>query len=394
MGGVFGFGPVDRDLMFLGNPLYNGVECMRLDRAQRIITRKEINGILLLNPYNIRYITGYKPKEPHSGAAAVIALDKEPWLIVPQEEVELAQSQSWVKNIQPFQNASLPHKSATLLNKIREAIEELEITSVYIGVELEYVSARRFEALKRLFPDAGFKDITEAIAEIRMIKDEAEIEQIKIATQIAENGLRAAIEFIQPGITEIEVAAEVERTIRKAGATQSGYPTVIASGSRAACPYSAASRREIGENEFVDIAVSVEFNDYCSNISRTVITGKPSKEQNQFFECARDCIIAGRNQLEPGIHVSDLATTMNQIAEERGYSEHLLNFNGNSIGLQPIERPIFSIEDDTVILPGMVFIIETAFYKPDLGGIRLSDTFVHQKDESFQILNHLPLHTV
>lgn len=367
---------------------------MRLDRAQRIMTREEINGVLLFDPFNIRYLTGYKPACTTGAAATVLAEDQEPWLIVPDVEKDLAESRSWFRNIQTYQTNLGQVGQANLLNRIQEAINSLNLSSVVIGIELNYLSARSFEEIKRLFPDAGFKDLSTAMAELRMIKDEVEIEKITAAIQIAENGLRTAIEFIQPGITEIEVAAEVERTLRKAGATHTGYPTVVASGPRAECPYAPASRREIGSDEFVVVAVSAVNDDYCSDLTRTILTGKPSRKKFSLFECARDCVKTVRNQINQEMQTRDIAVAIRSIAEDRGYEPNLLPIMGNGVGLQPIEPPIINMTNETLLLPGLVFTIEAGLYNPELGGVRLGDILVHQRDGGFTQLNHLPLDTV
>jgi Xaa-Pro aminopeptidase len=367
---------------------------MRLDRAQRIITREEINGILLFNTHNIRYLTGYKPITTCGESAVIVGQDGEPCLIVPQAEFSLAKSRSWISNVQPYGLQSDSGSLLTLADRIQSAIMDLNLSSALIGVELNYISARRFEELKRQFPDAGFKDVSMTVAELRMIKDEAEIERLTAAVHIAENGVRTAIELIQPGITEVEVAAEVERTLRKAGANQTGYPTIIASGTQAGSSYAPASQREIGADEFIIIGLSAVYDDYCSNITRTVMTGKPNKRKFQLFKCARDSIEATRNKLIPGIQARDIAQSIHKIATERNLASYLLNTMGNSIGLQPIEPPVFTINNEAPILPSMVFCIESNLYHPELGGIRLSNTIVHQKNGTYTLLNQVPLDTI
>ncbi len=366
---------------------------MRVDRAQRILTRDEINGMVLFDPYNIRYLTGYKPAEMLGSSAAVLVQDAEPCLIVPQGESDLAQKESWIRDIQTYHSLISEKVQSPLLNHVQDVFGRFNLRSGDIGVELQHVSARRFEELKRLLPDAGFKNISGSLAELRMIKNESEIEKIQTAVQITENGLRAAMEFIKPGISEIEVAAEVERIIRKAGATLTGYPTVIASGPRAGCPYAPASRREIGVDEFVVISVSAINDDYCSNISRTVMTGKPSKKHNSIFKCARDSINTARNQLNPGTLARDIALNIRRSVDDRGFLQLLDTQMGNGIGLQPLESPVISPTDETQILPGMVFTIETGLGIAEKGGVRLSDTIAYLNDGEFVTLNQIPLDT-
>lgn len=367
---------------------------MRLDRAQLIMSREEINSILLFDPFNIRYLTGYKPAGILGSSVAVLIRDKAPLLIVPYGECDFAQAESWVRNVQAYQPQTSGISPSPLLKAIQNSIEEYDLRSVDIGIELDFISARRFEEIKRLLPDAGFKNISSLMAEIRMIKDEAEIEKIKTAFQIAENGLRAAIEFIRPGISEIEVAAEVERTLRKAGATQTGYPTVIASGPRAGSPFVPASRREIDKSEFVVISISAVNNDYCSNLTRSILTGKPTKKQQAIFDCARDSVATSQNMLNPETLVRDIALCIRRIADDRGYLPYLNPQLGTGVGLQPLEPPHISPIEETPIIPGMVFTIETGINVPKVGGVRVGDTIVYQKEGEYEILNQIPLETI
>ena len=367
---------------------------MRLDRAQRIMTREEINGILLFNPFNIRYLTGYKPAGILGHSAAVLVRDAEPILIVPHGESEFAQAESWFRHVSSYNSQTGISVSSGLLDSIKKAFDQHNLRSVDVGVELDYVSARRFEEIKRLLPDAGFKNISSSITELRMIKDDVEIEKLKTAFQIAENGLRAAIEFVRPGISEIEVAAEVERTLRKAGATHTGYPTVIASGPRSRCPFVPANRREIGTDEFVVISVSAVNDDYCSNLTRTVLTGKPGKKHKAIFDCALDSLNAAKSHLNPETLVRDIALSIRRIADNRGFLQQLDPQMGSGIGLQPIEPPHISITEEMPIAPGMVFTIEVGVNSSEVGSVRLGDTIVYHKEDEFSILNQIPLETI
>ena len=367
---------------------------MRLDRIQRVMAREEIDGILLFNPTNIRYVSGYKSRGVQGGSVAVVSQDRDPWLIVPQGEYELARSNSWFHNIQAYRRHGPDGTGNTIFDRLKDAAEQLKLKSVDLGVELNYISAIRFEELKRLLPDAGFKNITPAVIELRMIKDEAEIEKLQTATQIAENGVRAAIEFIQPNISEIEVAGEVERTIRRAGATGTGFPTVITSGSRARYAHTPASRHEISPFEPVIISVSAVYDDYCSNITRTVVTGKPKKEFISFFDCAKAAVSQTQSQLSSETMVRDVALSIRRIVEEQDLLPHLFDFMGNGIGLEPYELPLLFVTNEKPLRPGMVFNIEAGLYKPDLGGVCLSNTIVYHKSGSFETLNQIPLETI
>jgi Xaa-Pro dipeptidase len=367
---------------------------MRLERIQRVMSREEVDGTLLFDPFNIRYVTGYKPGGVRGGSVVVLSQNREPWLIVPQSEYEQARSSSWFRNIQAYRRQGPNGTRSTLFDRLQEAAEQLKLQSVDLGVELDFISAIRFEELKRLLPDAGFKNITSSVIELRMIKDEAEIEKLQTATQIAENGVRAAIEFIQPNISEIEVAAEVERTIRRAGATGTGFPTVITTGTRAKCAYTPASRHEISPFEPVIISVSAVYDDYCSNITRTVVTGKPDKQFISFFDCAQNAVQKTQNQLTPDTLFRDVALSIRRIVEHQELLPHLLDSMGHGVGLQPIEPPFPTATNETPLRPGMVFNIETGLYKPKLGSVRLSNTIIYHKTGNFEILNQIPLDTI
>jgi len=370
---------------------------LRLDRAQRVMAREEISGLLLFNPFNIRYLTGHMPSMEHR-AAAVLALEGDPWLIVPHLELEQAQERSWIRNVQPCSPypSSVARKDELppLMERVREALESLNLSSAVIGVELDHLSARRFEELKQLFPDAGFKDVTSAITELRMVKDEGEIERLAAALQIAECGVRTAIEFIRPGVSEIEVAAEVEHTLRRAGAAQIGFPTVIASGPRSAIPHAPASRREIGTDEFVVITVSAVYDEYCSVVARTVVTGQPSEKQRRLFECVRDTMETTLEQISPSLRAGDMDLAARKFAAECGYATHFLDAVGHGVGLQPREPPLLVSGNDSLLMPGMVLCLEPALYLQGLGGVRLGDTIVLQQGGGYNLLNGIPLDTI
>jgi Xaa-Pro dipeptidase len=125
-----------------------------------------------------------------------------------------------------------------------------------------------------------------------------------------------------------------------------------------------------------------------------VVTGKPKKEFIAFFDCAKTAILKTQSQLSSETLARDVALSIRRIVEDHDLLPHLFDFVGNGVGLEPFELPQLFVTNEKPLRPGMVFNIEAGLYKPDLGGVCLSNTIVYHKSGSFETLNQIPLETI
>ncbi|MHA1721554.1 MAG: M24 family metallopeptidase [Candidatus Baldrarchaeia archaeon] len=364
----------------------------RFEKMQRIMAREEINAIILMKPTNVFYTTGFLSISPSLPTATIISNNGETTLIVPKLEESRAREKAWTDDIRTYHPYPLSLKQETRKNffeNIKEVLKEKRLGNSMIGLELGYLPVKFFEAFRNYVPDAGFKDITNDIMMARMIKDYNEIDRIKKSLEISEKGLRTAIEIIEPGISEIEIAAEIENAMRKAGAQKTGFETIVASGPKSAQPRATAGTRKINENDFVIINTSAVFGEYYSDITRTLFLGTPNNEHKKMFETIKAALKDATERISPGTRVGDIDKAARKTIHDAGFENYFVHASGHGIGLELHEPPRITLDCEDILKPGMVLCIEPGIYKPRKGGVRI-ENMVLVTEEGYQILNELP----
>jgi Xaa-Pro aminopeptidase len=307
---------------------------------------------------------------------------------------------SWITKIRPYSPYSSTPKGNTeksfgskaFIGEIKNVIESSSLSSATIGIEFSQVTVSSFEALKANLEKTGFKDISDDILEVRSVKDYEEVETIRDSLEISERGIRTAIELIQPGITELEVAAEVERTMRKAGSRRTAFDSVIASGTRSGYKLASARQKKIDLNEFVAIHVSAVYNEYCSEVARTIYTGKPEEKHKKIFELSKRTLTKAIEQIRPGITSEDIVIQVRSFVKNLP-AEGIIEVSGHGIGLDLYEYPRILEDEIRLIKPGMVVCVKVETSIRDVGGLRIEET-VLVTDDGQEVLNKLPIETV
>lgn len=229
--------------------------------------------------------------------------------------------------------------------------------------------------------------VSGVVEKLRLIKTESEIKILKEAADIADAAFKHILEFIRPGVTELEVSNELEFFMRKAGAISSSFDIIVASGYRSALPHGVASDKIIETGDFVTLDFGAYYKGYVSDITRTVAVGKPDDKLKEIYGIVLEAQLRGLAGIKPGMTGKEAdALTRNFIAQ-KGYGENFGHSTGHGIGLEVHEGPALSIKSDTVLEPGMVVTVEPGIYIPGLGGVRIEDDTLITKDHN-ETLNH------
>jgi len=374
------------------------VNSTRFDKAKRILVSEGINALLLLEPKNIYYLTGFYSHSLDVPSAVIFSGDNEATLTVSRIELDRAAESSWINDVRcyypyPLKTDEKNEKVDSAIDSVSAIIEEKGLTESIIGVELSRLSVSTFESLKKKLPKVGFKDISKSVWEMRMYKDITEIENIQRAMEIAEKGLRTAIEIISPGTTEIQVAVEVESALRRAGSQKALFESVVVSGAKSAYPYAIAGNKKIEENELVMINVAASYNEYCADVARTIFTGSPNKKHKEIFEVVKQAFTDTLQYAKPGLPLGQLDQAARRVIKEKGYEPFFIHPIGHGIGLDQYEPPIISLNNTDKIREGLILNLEPAIYIPEFGGLKIENTILIT-EEGNQVLNKLPIETM
>ncbi|MGE4496678.1 MAG: M24 family metallopeptidase [Deferribacterales bacterium] len=207
---------------------------------------------------------------------------------------------------------------------------------------------------------------------MRSVKDPEEIELIRRSFTVAAESFRESLSQWRYGMNETEWAAVLEYNMRKRGAKDRSFETIIASGERSALPHGSADTRVISAGDPVTVDYGCRFH-YCSDITRVVYDGSDPFVL-EIIDIVKGAMDAAKAVIRPGIRCSEVDRTARDYIEKKGYGGYFNHGLGHGVGINVHESPSFNFRDETVLVQGMVLTVEPGIYLPGRFGVRLEDT--------------------
>ncbi|BBW95636.1 M24 family metallopeptidase [Geobacillus icigianus] len=345
----------------------------KLEKLRKLLQEHGIDGLLVTNGYNRRYLTGF------TGTAGVALVSCDGAVLITDfRYVEQATKQA--------DGFEVVEHSGPIVKEIAHQVKRLGINR--LGFEQENVTYAAHQTYQEAI-GAELVPTSSLVEKLRLIKSEAEIKIVKEAAAIADAAFAHILSFIRPGVTEIEVANELEFFMRKQGASSSSFDTIVASGYRSALPHGVASEKTIERGELVTLDFGAYYKGYCSDLTRTVAVGDISAELRTIYEVVLEAQRRGMAGLKAGITGKEADALTRDYIREKGYGDYFGHSTGHGIGLEIHEGPTLSFRSDAVLEPGMIVTVEPGIYIPGLGGVRIEDDTVITADGN-EALTHSP----
>jgi Xaa-Pro aminopeptidase len=219
-------------------------------------------------------------------------------------------------------------------------------------------------------------DVEDALCGLRARKSPAEIEVIRYAYRIAEAGLQAGIAAVEAGVTEREVAAEIEAAMRRAGAEGTGIDTIVASGPNSRPILARSTFRRIAKDDLVLLTVAPRYEGYHAAIGRLVLVGDPGQEVRHALEVAVRAQEACFRALRPGIEGRQVEAVGRRVVAEGGLGQYFLYSGVHSVGVIEFEPPIFGPSSDAVLEMDMVISVDIPIFHAPWGGLRIENGYL------------------
>ena len=247
----------------------------------------------------------------------------------------------------------------------------------------------RQEAIQERIPSVQISRIDEKINELRVIKSEDELVNMRKAAELADYAVEVGCKEIAEGKTELEILNAIELAVKEKGASQMAFDTMVLSGPKTASPHGNPGDRKIQKGDLVLFDLGVIYNGYCSDITRTVAFGEPSAEKREVYETVRRAEEAAVNAVKPGITAMELDKIARDVITEAGYGEYFTHRLGHGLGISVHEFPSITGVNDMKLETGMVFTIEPGIYHPNITGVRIEDDVVVTED-GIEVLTKFP----
>ena len=330
----------------------------RIGRLRRRLSGEKIDGLLVTNLKNVRYLTGFK-----SSAAQLIVSERGATLLTDFRYIEAARKQvPFVEVIQPGKDAKKSFRD--VLRKLgarRLGYESANVTCLRYAQLQDYVSGKRLRARA---------DIVE---KLRMIKDDEEIRTIRKAISLNEKGFRHIRRKLKAGVTELDIARELEIFFLKNGGDGLAFESIVAFGAGAAVPHHQTGRRKLRTRNMVLIDWGVRYDGYSSDLTRTLLSRSMTEKEKSIYEIVLEAQLTAIEKIRLGVRLASIDKAARDVITRYGHGEAFGHAFGHGIGLDIHEQPGVSAKSDVTCRKGMVITAEPGIYLPGWGGVRIED---------------------
>jgi Xaa-Pro aminopeptidase len=320
---------------------------------------ENVDGVLLLGNINQRYATGYGFTD-----GAVIVGKKQSYLITDSRYIESAQNE--VKSA----TVVMTDRNTKLMDWIKKIISEQDIK--VLGFEESAISHAQYEDLERQLP-VQLVPVQSVLSTLRASKSASELEIMIGAQRIAEKALDEVLGVIRPGITERELAAEINYRMMRNGADGISFDTIAVAGAKTSMPHGVPGDVVIEKGGFITMDFGCLKDGYCSDMTRTVALGSVTDEMRRVYDIVLEAQLAGIAAARCGVTGMEIDAAARSVIEKAGYGEYFGHGFGHSLGLEIHEAPGANTSGTAVMPAGAVISAEPGIYLPGRFGVRIED---------------------
>jgi Xaa-Pro aminopeptidase len=354
----------------------------RIDGVRKKLHKMNLDSLLVMVEENRYYLSGFTGEDTqYDESAGALIISQDQLLLATDSRYDVqAETQAPLFDIICYKKG--------LAKELPSIVKKLNIKK--LGFESVRVSFQQYQAMKKELKQEGLNVVlvpTEnGVESLRTIKDASEIEALRDALMMAESVFLEFIPTMQAGMTEKQVAWEMEKRMREKGADSLSFPVIVASGPNSALPHAIPGNRKIAEKEPILFDWGVRLNGYCSDISRTVILGDLDSTFKSVFQTVLDAQQKAIAMMKPGMTGKEVDQIARSYIDHTDFKDKFCHGLGHGTGLAVHESPRLSPIRDDLLTENMVFTVEPGIYLPGWGGVRLENMVVLRKDGA-EVLN-------
>ena len=323
----------------------------------------DFDGVLITCPTERRYLTGFESGD----AGTLVITPTAATFIIDGRYFEAAQKQSAVPVI-------LQEK---LFEQVKELLSGCKRVAVQSGITLA-----EFDRMKSALADfelAPCPRMDEAIATMRRQKTEQELDSVAAAQAIAEKAFDHILKFIREGVTDIEIAAELEYVMRREGAEAMSFETIAVSGANSSVPHGVPTSKRVAAGDFITMDFGAVVNGCHSDMTRTVAVGFATDKMKQVYNTVLTAQLAALEGIAEGVPCSEIDRRAREVIQSAGYGQFFTHSTGHGVGYEIHEAPTLSTRSADLLKAGDIVTVEPGIYLPAEFGVRIEDmAFVTQ----------------
>jgi len=369
----------------------------RIEKLRKILKEKNLDGFLVSNFYNVLYLTGFKTLTDNEREAWGLITAKNIYLFTDSrylnDKIQMTNDKSNLNNNFLILKLITPEKG--LIKYLQEIVAEEKIQK--LGVEGDDLKVSELQNFVKYLENIEFVPLEKFIIKIREIKDEEEIDQLRTACKIADQCLEEVVKIIRPGISEKEIAFQIEFWLKKKGYDMSFYPIVAIDKNSGVPHYDTrnGNNENVKKNSIILIDYGAKFKDYHSDMTRMIFVGRPTDEMINAY----GALLKAQEQTVERLKTDNNPVSIDQYCRRLiiegsvkpgPYTDYRLpsypHSTGHGVGLQIHEFPKISFTSTDVLLPNQVVTIEPGVYLENNWGMRIEDTVLIKQNKKVEVL--------
>ncbi|QKQ99293.1 aminopeptidase P family protein [Metallosphaera tengchongensis] len=347
---------------------------MRLDKLDQIVEKAGVKNALILGEPNLFYFSGYR------GVGGLLNCDGRRTLLVPLlEKYRGRKAESSEIDLKVYYPVKLTDD--VIEGNMVTAIEKLcqpGINSKLL-VDVGYIPVDMYLQLKTRF---DVVDVTRHILNVRSIKEGSELEAIKRAQRATAVAMEKVRDELKENMTEVELAGTIDMNMRKGGAEDYAFPSIVAFGENGSEPHHVPGYRGLRPGDEVVIDIGAKFDGYSFDSTRTFLFGPTTGKMKAVYEIVLEAQLEAIDSINDGVVASEIDKVARRRIERSGYGQFFIHSTGHGVGIEVHESPSISMKSDDILKENMVITVEPGIYLDGEFGVRIEDTIIVRKGKA------------
>ncbi|MGL6225840.1 MAG: M24 family metallopeptidase [Thermoguttaceae bacterium] len=347
----------------------------RRNRLRGLLKTSGVEAVLITNFTNVTYLTGF------SGDDSFLLVHAKGDTIISDGRYTTQISEEC-----PGLDVYIRPGNVSLYNAVVQVIDSFSFAEKKLAIEADSLTLAAQSAISEKLPSWILIPTNSWVESLRQIKDKYEIERIRRAIHVAKRGYDLVRCVLEPDQSEIDIRNDLEYAMRKFGADDRSFNSIVAVGKRAALPHAVPTSQQVKESELLLLDWGAKCNGYVSDLTRTLVTKKPSLKFKKIYNTVLRAQKQAIEAIRPGVVAESVDRIARKIIEDAGFGGHFNHGLGHGIGLLVHESGRLSQHSQLVLQPGMIMTVEPGIYLVDWGGIRIEDDVLVTKN-GFEVLS-------
>lgn len=349
----------------------------RLARLRDALAHHKLPAVLITSFTDVSYLTGFEGDD----SFLIVTPDRVILLSDSRYEEQIAREAPWVETVM---------RRKAMMDELAKVIKRLKLTR--LGVQAESMTLRQRDLLADQFTSGKKLTLTpvnDIIVALRHIKDDREITIMEQAIAIAEHGFESLKARLKVGMTENEIASLLVHEMRKRGASNASFETIVAAGPNGSLPHYRPANVKLSNNMPLLVDWGARFGGYCSDLTRMIFVGSIPPQIEEIYEIVLEAQLAAIAAIKPGKTGKQIDKVARDVIVKAGYGNQFGHGLGHGLGRDIHEAIAFNRLSTTKLRPGMVLTVEPGIYLPGIGGVRIEDDIL-VTENGCRVLSGLP----